>query len=363
MSALSFKINAETDKLKSFITMLERLRQVLSEIPDSTKEFDVINRKIGEMEARVEQSMRKIAQMEQQAMDAASKAAASATTGTTGGGSTAGTAATQAETAAYHELIEELRAVNASKRENVALISQYEAQIKRLKSEIRDLNKTESSGIKLTQDQKASRFNASVSIEEYKQALSRARQELANQIKLEQVARGSIDEMSQALGRMRTIYRSLNESERGSSWGQNLLKNIEGLDAKVKELDASMGIHTRKVGDYASGFNMLGFQIQQVAREFPALAYGPQAFFAAISNNFPMVGRRGRQSNQRSPGIKGGRRGVCTRMEADCKVNHILADPARGRSDRTYPLRQGNNQLGSVAVQRQNYHRCCYCGS
>ena len=77
MSALSFKINAETDKLKSFITMLERLRQVLSEIPDSTKEFDVINRKIGEMEARVEQSMRKIAQMEQQAMDAASKAAAS----------------------------------------------------------------------------------------------------------------------------------------------------------------------------------------------------------------------------------------------------------------------------------------------
>ena len=289
MSALSFKINAETDKLKSFITMLERLRQVLAEIPDSTKEFDVINRKIGEMEARVEQTMRKIAQMEQQAMDAASKAAASATTGTAGSGSTAGTAATQAETAAYHELIEELRAVNASKRENVALISQYEAQIKRLKSEIRDLNKTESSGIKLTQNQKASRLNASVSIEEYKQALSRARQELANQIKLEQVARGSIDEMSQALGRMRTIYRSLNESERGSNWGQNLLKNIEGLDAKVKELDASMGVHTRKVGDYASGFNMLGFQIQQVAREFPALAYGPQAFFSGISNNIPML--------------------------------------------------------------------------
>lgn len=289
MSALSFKINAETDKLKSFITMLERLRQVLAEIPDSTKEFDVINRKIGEMEARVEQTMRKIAQMEQQAMDAASKAAASATTGTAGGGSTAGTAATQAETAAYHELIEELIAVNASKRENVALISQYEAQIKRLKSEIRDLNKTESSGIKLTQNQKASRLNASVSIEEYKQALSRARQELANQIKLEQVARGSIDEMSQALGRMRTIYRSLNESERGSNWGQNLLKNIEGLDAKVKELDASMGVHTRKVGDYASGFNMLGFQIQQVAREFPALAYGPQAFFSGISNNIPML--------------------------------------------------------------------------
>lgn len=289
MSALSFKINAETDKLKSFISMLEQLRRVLADIPDSTKDFDVINRKIGEMEARVEQSMRKIAQMERQAMDAAAKTAASATIGNTGGDSTAGAQAAKAETAAYHELIEELKAVNASKKENVILISQYEAQIKRLKSEIDSLNKAESQGMKLTQNQKSSRLEATLSIEEYKQAISRARKELVNQIKFEQVARGSIDEMSQALSRMRTVYRSLNESERTSGWGQNLLKNIESIDTKVKEIDATMGVHTRKVGDYASGFNNLGFQIQQVARELPSLAYGPQIFFSAISNNLPML--------------------------------------------------------------------------
>lgn len=289
MSALSFKINAETDKLKSFISMLEQLRRVLADIPDSTKDFDVINRKIGEMEARVEQSMRKIAQMERQAMDAAAKTAASVTIGNTGGDSTAGAQAAKAETAAYHELIEELKTVNASKKENVILISQYEAQIKRLKSEIDSLNKAESQGMKLTQNQKSSRLEATLSIEEYKQAISRARKELVNQIKFEQVARGSIDEMSQALSRMRTVYRSLNESERTSGWGQNLLKNIESLDTKVKELDASMGVHNRNVGNYASGFNMLGFQIQQVARELPALAYGPQVFFSAISNNLPML--------------------------------------------------------------------------
>lgn len=289
MSALSFKINAETDKLKSFISMLEQLRRVLADIPDSTKDFDVINRKIGEMEARVEQSMRKIAQMERQAMDAAAKTAASVTIGNTGGDSTAGAQAAKAETAAYHELIEELKTVNASKKENVILISQYEAQIKRLKSEIDSLNKAESQGMKLTQNQKSSRLEATLSIEEYKQAISRARKELVNQIKFEQVARGSIDEMSQALSRMRTVYRSLNESERTSGWGQNLLKNIESLDTKVKELDATMGIHNRNVGNYASGFNMLGFQIQQVARELPSLAYGPQIFFSAISNNLPML--------------------------------------------------------------------------
>lgn len=289
MSALSFKINAETDKLKSFITMLERLRQVLAEIPDSTKEFDVINRKIGEMEARVEQTMRKIAQMEQQAMDAASKAAASATTGTAGGGSTAGTAATQAETAAYHDLLGELKAANDEKTKAIAQIRLYSNEIARLKADVTALNKEEQQNGQLSAKKRAQVLDAAVSIEEYKQEISQLRRELANQIKLEQTAIGSINEMSQALTRMRAVYKNLSAADREGAQGQTMLKNIESLDTKIKELDASMGVHTRNVGNYASGFNMLGFQIQQVARELPSLAYGPQIFFSAISNNLPML--------------------------------------------------------------------------
>lgn len=289
MSALSFKINAETDKLKSFITMLERLRHVLAEIPDSTKEFDVINRKIGEMEARVEQTMRKIAQMEQQAMDAASKAAASATTGTAGDGSTAGTAATQAETAAYHDLLSELKAANDEKTKAIAQIRLYSNEIARLKADVTALNKEEQQNGQLSAKKRAQVLDAAVSIEEYKQEISRLRRELANQIKLEQTAIGSINEMSQALTRMRAVYKNMSAADREGAQGQTMLKNIESLDTKIKELDASMGVHTRNVGNYASGFNMLGFQIQQVARELPSLAYGPQIFFSAISNNLPML--------------------------------------------------------------------------
>lgn len=289
MSALSFKINAETDKLKSFITMLERLRQVLAEIPDSTKEFDVINRKIGEMEARVEQTMRKIAQMEQQAMDAASKAAASATTGTAGDGSTAGTAATQAETAAYHDLLGELKAANDEKIKAIAQIRLYSNEIARLKADVTALNKEEQQNGQLSAKKRAQVLDAAVSIEEYKQEISQLKRELANQIKLEKAAVGSINEMSQALTRMRAVYKNMSDAEREGAQGQTMLKNIESLDTKIKELDASMGVHTRNVGNYASGFNMLGFQIQQVARELPSLAYGPQIFFSAISNNLPML--------------------------------------------------------------------------
>ncbi len=224
MSALSFKINAETDKLKSFITMLERLRQVLAEIPDSTKEFDVINRKIGEMEARVEQAMRKIAQMEQQAMDAASKAAASATTGTAGDGSTAGTAATQAETAAYHDLLSELKAANDEKTKAIAQIRLYSNEIARLKADVTALNKEEQQNGQLSAKKRAQVLDAAVSIEEYKQEISQLKRELANHLKLEKAAVGSINEMSQALTRMRAVYKNLSTADREGRKGKRCLK-------------------------------------------------------------------------------------------------------------------------------------------
>ena len=289
MSALSFKINADTAKLNNFIKSLKLLYQLLEKFPSNSDGFKVINRHIADMEARVEQAMRKIAQMEQQAMDAASKATASATTGTAGGGSTAGTAATQAETAAYHDLLGELKAANDEKTKAIAQIRLYSNEIARLKADVTALNKEEQQNGQLSAKKRAQVLDAAVSIEEYKQEISQLRRELANQIKLEQTAIGSINEMSQALTRMRAVYKNMSAADREGAQGQTMLKNIESLDTKIKELDASMGVHTRNVGNYASGFNMLGFQIQQVARELPSLAYGPQIFFAAISNNLPML--------------------------------------------------------------------------
>lgn len=289
MSALSFKINADTAKLNNFIKSLKLLYQLLEKFPSNSDGFKVINGHIADMEARVEQAMRKIAQMEQQAMDAASKAAASATTGTAGGNSTAGTAATRAETAAHHDLLSELKAANDEKTKAMAQIRLYSNEIARLKADVAALNKEEQQNGQLSAKKRAQVLDAAVSIEEYKQEISQLKRELANQIKLEKAAVGSINEMSQALTRMRAVYKNMSDAEREGAQGQTMLKNIESLDTKIKELDASMGVHTRNVGNYASGFNMLGFQIQQVARELPSLAYGPQIFFSAISNNLPML--------------------------------------------------------------------------
>lgn len=289
MSVLSFKINAETDKLNSFIASLKRLKEVLADIPSGTKEFDVINRKIAEMEARVEQAMKRIAQMQNEAAKTVSQSTAASPATPSSAGSTAGTQAVKAETEAWRGLLEELDKVSHAKRENIEQIELLKAANRGLKAQYDALNKAERDGFTLTDKQIARRTSLSLAYEENKQAISRMRQEVANQIKLEQVAQGSMDQMSQALSRMRAVYRSLDEGERGSAFGQNLLKNIQALDTKIKELDASIGNHQRNVGNYASGWNGLSFSIQQVARELPSLAYGPQVFFSAISNNIPIL--------------------------------------------------------------------------
>lgn len=304
MSALSFKINAETDKLNSFITSLERLKQVLATIPSGTKEFDVVNKKIAEMEARVEQSIKRITQMQNEAAKTVSQTEPQSLSTPSSTASTAGAQAANAEAEAWRGLLDELHAVSLAKRENIEQIEQLKAANRGLKAQYDALNKAEQNGFALTDKQIARRTSLSLTYEENKQAISRMRQEVANQIKLEQVAHGSIDEMSQALARMRTVYRSLNEGERGNTFGQNLLKNIQALDTKIKELDASMGVHARNVGNYASGWNGLSFSIQQVARELPALAISPQTFFLAISNNLSILADQLALTRQRVKELK-----------------------------------------------------------
>lgn len=80
---------------------------------------------------------------------------------------------------------------------------------------------------------------------------------------------------------------------------------IEALQNKIKELQASLielenqkekGNSTpiippidNQLGKATKGVNNLSFSVQQVARELPSLAMGPQMFFLAISNNLPIL--------------------------------------------------------------------------
>lgn len=189
------------------------------------------------------------------------------------------------ETQAYDELLSKIRTLLGSREETIASMLREENAIRLIKKELKGLQKLESDGINLTEAQRQRRIQLTSSLEEHKQSVSQLKQILANEIKSEQAVRGSMNEMSQSLGTMRMFYRTLNEEERNSQFGQELLKRIQLVDTKIKELDASIGNHQRNVGNYASHWDGLGFSIQQVARELPSISYGLNTFFVAISNN------------------------------------------------------------------------------
>lgn len=291
MSALSFKITTDTAKVNNFRKSLERLYELLEKFPSQSSGFKVINRHISDLETRVDQAIRKIAKMQQQAAESAAKVATPATPTATPSNSktTSGSQTAQAEAAAYKDLIGTIREASAQKKIYTAQIELLKTKTQALTAEYNALSKAEKNNAAVSQAQKDKRLDLSLSIAKNKEELALYQGTLKNIIKTEQFAAGSINKMSQSLTRMRNVYRNLSAADREGARGQTMLKNIDTLDTKIKELDAAMGVHTRNVGNYASGFNMLGFQIQQVARELPSLAYGPQIFFSAISNNLPML--------------------------------------------------------------------------
>lgn len=100
---------------------------------------------------------------------------------------------------------------------------------------------------------------------------------------------GSYYEMNAAMLELQKRYKALSDADRNSQFGQNLVKQANEINAKLKEIDAQFGNYQRNVGNYASGWNGLNVSIQQIGRELPSLAVGLNTFFLAISNNLPML--------------------------------------------------------------------------
>ena len=69
------------------------------------------------------------------------------------------------------------------------------------------------------------------------------------------VAFGSYRDLELQLQRLREQFRQLNGAEREGAKGKDLINKVVELDAKLKQVDASLGIYTRNVGNYASAFD------------------------------------------------------------------------------------------------------------
>ena len=267
-----------------------------AQLKSLTTQYDALAAKVGETEARITASANKIIDASNkiiQAQDKMSQAAkginTSSSTNTNSSTNASETTSIQAQAKAYEELKAEIGDVLGTRGQNIKRLIEEQNAVRLLNAEIKKITKSqgESSSLSSAQQRRLEQLNNSLLT--HKTALAEVRQSLSANAKLDNAAATSMDALSQSLGRMRAAYRALTESERTSPFGKELLVSIQQADAKIKELDATIGNHQRNVGNYASGWNGLSMSIQQIGRELPSLAAGWRTFFLAISNNLPIL--------------------------------------------------------------------------
>ena len=267
-----------------------------AQLKSLTTQYDALAAKVGETEARITASANKIIDASNkiiQAQDKMSQAAkginTSSSTNTNSSTNASETTSIQAQAKAYEELKAEIGDVLGTRGQNIKRLIEEQNAVRLLNAEIKKITKSqgESSSLSSAQQRRLEQLNNSLLT--HKTALAEVRQSLSANAKLDNAAATSMDALSQSLGRMRAAYRALTESERTSPFGKELLVSIQQADAKIKELDATIGNHQRNVGNYASGWNGLSMSIQQIGRELPSLAVGWSTFFLAISNNLPIL--------------------------------------------------------------------------
>ena len=290
------KLRAEIQKLKADLkstgrnTDSDAVKAMESQLAMLTKQYEAMTKRIAEAEAQYDALAKKMTERARdiaRAQDTISEAAVNPPAAPAEAPATGTSLETQAK--AYEELKKEIDAIAGSKTNLIKQMLDEQNAIRLINAELKQINVEQKTNGKQTQAQKERVTQLNDSLLTHKQALSEVRQSLSNYVKLENAASGSMNELSQSLGRMRMVYRDLSEEERNSPFGNELLASIQQADAKIKELDATIGNHQRNVGNYGQAWNGLGNSIQQLARELPALANGPRVFFSAISNNLPIL--------------------------------------------------------------------------
>ena len=116
--------------------------------------------------------------------------------------------------------------------------------------------------------------NQTITAEQYLRReleLKTAKQELTkilnNESKMMQAAEGSYQRLSLQLERLKMAQKQLNEEEKRGEQGQVLEKEIQALDAHLKDMAADMGEFQRNVGNYAIANKSLRAELKELTMQ------------------------------------------------------------------------------------------------
>lgn len=294
MAGIFANVDSDINKLKQLKAQIEEVKKALKSIDVNTdigkgmeaqlkgllSQYDTLVNKIAEAEAKVKLSVANI----NKAMETISKQ----TPKTTGTKPSSKPETGDEDEARRAKIVEQAyKDLNSVIRENATefdkqvtkwneasnAIRIYGEEIKKIKAE----QKSRGTDFTEVEAQRMGTLNAA--IEANRQKRNEASREMRNQIKIYQAADGSLNQLRAQLEMLKRAYADMTDI--GSEEAKQLLNTLQQTSAKVSEIEQSMGVYGRNVGNYASAFNGLGMSVQQIVRELPAATMGLNMFFLA----------------------------------------------------------------------------------
>lgn len=282
----SINIKVDIDIAKGLEERLQKL----------TGQYDALISKIAASDAKIKEAESRMNSAAKRIMEAQQRMSQSATSQSGNGSQTAeGTASANAQTEsikaqakAYDELRGVINDASGTFTEHIRRWNEATNAIRLYNKELNAIKKSQSQRSTDYTEAETRRIGVlNAAIEANRQKRNEASRDMRTQIKIYQAAEGSLNQLRAQLVQMKNAYADM--SDLGTKEAKEMLAAIQQANTKVSEIEQSMGVYSRNVGNYSSAFNGLGMSVQQIVRELPAATMGLNMFFLAISNNLPIL--------------------------------------------------------------------------
>ncbi len=206
---------------------------------------------------------------------------------------------------------------------DAASVEALNRQVKDLTAKLAKLEERKKRYSKLTKEETAS-------VEALRQALAGEAQEQIKATQAIDIQSKSYNELYQTYNALKDALNKMTVAERENSQaGKEMVNRAKEIHDVLDNLQRATGVYTMNIGNYASAFNGLQFQAQQLMREIPS-AQNLSQFFLAISNNIPMFGDALTRYKKELPKIRDAFKRVSDEVE---RQRGILGSLAEGSAE------------------------------
>ena len=267
MAGLRFNIDADLTRFSQLVKKIQATRKELEKLSKSSPKYDKLYAEFKQIKSELESMQKKFAEIQ----------------------------AALAQVDLAKGVVESSKEIRKQTDETSETLKHYTDSLSGLKEQLKqvtnDINSMSEAQRKSSSGENAVKQYAGLKAQ-LKVAADEMRgfaKEQENIIKIQQASDGSLTQLRRQLSLLTAQYDNLSRDLRSGATGKELIVQIQAVTKELNEAEQASGRFYRNVGNYASGWNGLNVQVQQLARELPSLAVSMNTFFLAISNNLPML--------------------------------------------------------------------------